>query len=625
MIRREDIKVKSGVEFDHYFPKAKLITITKKENATVADTLLLIPAIILETRFHTKRFALEYIKQATLEGTLRKLWDFVYTHIAYKKDEDGKEQVRSPARTWHDRHNVNENGEPSGVDCDCYSVFISSVLCNLNIPHYFRITKYPDKNGETNPDKLPYSHIYVIVPKKGGGHYTVDCVVSRFDYEEPYITKHDKQMELEYLNGVEDNSALIKTNSPNDFMGFMEDKNLLSELGNILGKGRGAGGKNAISKLKTAAAKTGKAINKGLHVTNVANPATVLLRSGILAGMKINFLKIAENLRFTYLSPEQATRLGAALPVYNALKQVREKLEKIFYTAGGQPKNLQKAILTGKGNKDKKIIFEGGQVKNLAGLNEDMNLGELLGQELFTEEYEKGIAGYASLAGIGALGELGEPATATAITAASSVLASIAALIKGAGSLFPKKEHKKDKSKNEEAENSSAEKTTSSGETESNNSGKSSASGENNTSETNSENNAENNSAQRTASNAENSGGDTDSAKEENKTEDSANDKKSETKNASEKNDAAKEKKSFWEDNKKWIIPGIGVGTLGLGFLIYALFKPKKKEAVNGIPKQPASPKTNKKKNILSGIKTKSGKPKKAVKATAKKTLIRLS
>jgi hypothetical protein len=105
-MQRESLQVKSGFEFDHYFPKAKLITITKKKGATVADTLQLIPAVIRETLFHTKRFANEVIKADTLEKTCRNLWQFVYDHIAYKKDEDGKEQVRSPARAWHDRHNV---------------------------------------------------------------------------------------------------------------------------------------------------------------------------------------------------------------------------------------------------------------------------------------------------------------------------------------------------------------------------------------------------------------------------------------------------------------------------------------------------------------------------------------
>lgn len=123
-MQREAIKVKPGFEYDHYFPKAKLITITKKKGATVADTLLLIPVVVRETLFHTKRFANEVIKADTLEETCRRLWQFVYDHIAYKKDEDGKEQVRSPARTWHDRNNYDADGNPSGCDCDCYSVFL---------------------------------------------------------------------------------------------------------------------------------------------------------------------------------------------------------------------------------------------------------------------------------------------------------------------------------------------------------------------------------------------------------------------------------------------------------------------------------------------------------------------
>lgn len=134
---REDVIVKPGHEFDHYFPKAKLITVVKKKGAKVEDTLELIPAVIRETAFHTRRFAKEYIWSGSIEKSCEKLWHFVYNHIAYKKDEEGKEQVRSPARTWHDRHNVGEDGKPLGVDCDCMSVFVVSVLYNLGVKNIF--------------------------------------------------------------------------------------------------------------------------------------------------------------------------------------------------------------------------------------------------------------------------------------------------------------------------------------------------------------------------------------------------------------------------------------------------------------------------------------------------------
>ncbi|MBP2831249.1 hypothetical protein J8281_03530 [Aquimarina sp. U1-2] len=63
------------------------------------------------------------------------------------------------------------------MDCDCYTVFISSILTNLGIPHEVRITKY---NGKSH-----FQHIYPVVPD-GETHIAIDCVADAFNYEVPY-------------------------------------------------------------------------------------------------------------------------------------------------------------------------------------------------------------------------------------------------------------------------------------------------------------------------------------------------------------------------------------------------------------------------------------------------------
>jgi hypothetical protein len=78
----------------------------------------------------------------------------------------------------------------SGIDCDCFSIFCSSILCNLGIPHKFRITKY---------SKPHWQHIYVIVPKPNG-HWTVDAVLGQFNYEKPFTQKMDYTMSLNGIN-----------------------------------------------------------------------------------------------------------------------------------------------------------------------------------------------------------------------------------------------------------------------------------------------------------------------------------------------------------------------------------------------------------------------------------------
>ncbi|MFL5763569.1 MAG: hypothetical protein ACJ77K_06460 [Bacteroidia bacterium] len=611
MVRREDVKVKPGFEYDHYFPKAKLITIRKKRGATVADTLLLIPAVVRETLFHTKRFADEVIKADTVEQTCRNLWEFVYHHIAYKKDEDGKEQVRSPARSWHDRHNFDEHGEPSGCDCDCLSTFCVSVLCNCGIDNiFFRITKYP-QIGKISSE-IPWSHIYPVVILPDGKQITIDCVVHQFNYEEPYLQKKDTRMDLEYLNGIPDTSK-YKTAEFNDFMDIASEKEAMGELGKLFKRkassgDSGGGKKKGFAKLKEIA-------KKGLHLTNILNPATATLRAGVLAAMKLNFMKIGSQIRYAYLTEEQAKAKGLIMDRYHKMKTIREKLEKIFYGAGGKPENLKKAILTGRGNKNKEVPMNGLDYityGNVDGLHEDMSLSELLGIDVLASE---GIV--KAVEGLEGLGALGEPATAATIAAATTVLTTIAALIKKVGSLVPKK--------------AGASEGDSGGDTDGGDGGSgdsvtdNDAGGGSDDSTSGSSNGAKtpaitNNDSSGTSSGSEGStdsgGGDADTA-------DTGGSQKSLTTTTS----TTAAKPSFWQNNKKWIKPvGIGVGSLGLIALIYHLLKPKvkPKQVLNGPPKKKGGKSRT---DLLSGIpskKKKGGHQAKARKAKGKKKVVTL-
>lgn len=611
MERREDIKVKNGFEYDHYFPKTKLITITKKKGATVADTIRFIPTVVNETLFHTKRFAHEVIKADSLHQTCKNIWDFVYTHIAYKKDEEGKEQVRSPARAWHDRGNI------QGVDCDCYTVFISSILSNLKIKHILRITKY----GEDH-----FQHIYPIVPLPNGRYITIDCVVNSFDYEEPYTEKKDTHMDLEYLNGVNDSS---KNNTDPDMMGWMDEREALSELGKIFKRKTSSGGstvkkplfnkpilkkpifnKPLIKKPVLPTIKKGAVKNflkNTLHVTNRINPATVLLRNGVLAAMKLNFLQVSSNLRYTYLSEAQAKQKGMLMDRFAKLKTIREKLEKVFYGAGGKPENLKKAILTGKGNQNKEVPVNGlGYIsyEKANGLHEDMQLSQLIGVDIYHSENIEGMNG---------LGELGEPTTAASIAAATTVLTTIAALIKSVGSLFPNK-----KNASTASENTGGGESGGGAETSSSNESASQTSNESPGTETSSEETGtENTSASDTSTASETNTAPTTDENGEATTETDASNTSS-AKTAARTGDETAP--TFWEKNKKWIKPtGIAVGTIGLIALTYQLLKPKAKPkaALNGTKK------TSKTKHLLNGIKSKKKKggksnPRKKSKATKK-------
>lgn len=571
MERRETVKVKSGAEFDHLFPKAMLTTITKKEGATVADTIRFIPQVVRETLFHTEKIA-KVLKRKTVYETCKAIWQFVYDHIAYKKDEDGKEQVRSPARAWHDRGNI------QGVDCDCYTVFISSILSNLKIRHILRITKYKEDH---------FQHIYPIVPLSDGSYITIDCVVRHFDYEEPYSEKKDTNMDLEYLNGVNDSSN--KNIDAVDLIGIYDDREAMAELGRLFKRKGGepkqkSGGFKQVFKkgaIKEAYKKGGiKAIAKmGLHITNRFNPATVLIRNGILIALKTNMFKIAQRLRYAYLSDEEAQKRGIDMGKFERLKKVKDKLQGIFYGAGGIPENFQKAILTGRGNRDKQVSGLGYVADDMSGLNKYSSTEELLGSDIYQSEE------------LSQLNGLGEPYSAAAsVTAATTILTAIAGLLKGIGNILPKKDKGAKDFEEGGGEGGASESggggesggdTSSSSSSESGgsadmnfDSGSSNSSGKPMIKKSNTPSQNED-----AGSGGDDSGGGDSSG--------SAN--KSANKETSSGGDDPKPE-GFWDKNKKWIKPvGIGVGALGVLYAGYRMVTGGKKQtakpALSGIPK----------------------------------------
>lgn len=408
--------IQSGESYTHLFPKAEGENKTIRKNADVTHTVAFIPKVVNETLHHTKQIA-QRLKGTNTYESCSNIWHFVYQHIAYRKDQEGYEQIRSPARAWHDRH--------KGVDCDCYSVFISSILTNLRIPHILRITKY---------HRDYFQHIYPVVVLNGK-EIPIDCVTDKFDYEVPYSQNKDYPMDLQYLNGFD-----------GDDLGQLFGKKKAKQAAKATVKAKKP---SLIQKLKAKAvqkAKNKPAANgdkpkkkgffkKVLNKVNKINPATVLLRNGVLAAMKLNVKNVAGRLRWSYLTPEQAAAKGIDPAKFQRLIATRQKLEKIFYGAGGNEKNLRKAIVNGKGNKDKAVAgldgFDG--MAGIDYMNAYTPLPQLLGPEIYTSENMDGMGGFAGL------GQLGEPVTLASVGAAMGVISGIVAALKQIGDIFKNK------------------------------------------------------------------------------------------------------------------------------------------------------------------------------------------
>lgn len=397
------IATKSGKEFDHLFPKPKGQVIIINRHAKLEDTIKFLPKGIKQSLNETQLIAPE-LKLETPYDTCKNIWDFAFDHISYRRDELYKEQIQSPAVTWALR----------AGDCDDYTVIIVSILLNLNYQVVLRIAMYTTENG--------FQHIYPVAILPDGSEVIMDCVAKKFNYEVPFIKKIDKNMELQFLNGLPDTrTSRINQNIDADDLleGYDGD-----DVGD-LGKGKLKAKIKAVVK-KVQNTKVAQTIRKGLHVANRLNPAAALLREGILIALKTNLFQIAERLRFSYLTPQQVNERNLDMDKYNRLIGIRDQLEKIFFRAGGKIENFKKAMLTGKGNRDKQVPLSGLGAIDFNEYTNAHSARQILGIETYDSE----------LNGVEGFGDLGEPISAgAAVTAATAALTAIAALLKSIGGL----------------------------------------------------------------------------------------------------------------------------------------------------------------------------------------------
>jgi hypothetical protein len=331
-----------------------------------------------------------------------------------------------------------------------------------------------------------------------GREIIIDCVVDEFNYEEPYTEIKDTKMDLQLLDGIEENEpkqdqlhgqeaeweSLMGMDElyGDDELGQLgfSFKKFFKKVGDKIGDGvrsgaravkqgvkaTGTGISNAGKFVGKTAVKAGKYVaenaKKGLHYLNKFNPATVLLRNGLLASFKLNIFNVAHNLRLSYLNKDDAAKRNLNSGKHDSIVGIREKLENIFYAAGGDPANMKKAILTGKGNHgDDKVLaglegIDGTDFEALEGMDENTPIYQLLGHDLYratnivSEEDLQGLREFENetlqgfeerLSDHYQIGDelhgLGEPATIS-IAAASGALATIAGLIKNLGNLYDK-------------------------------------------------------------------------------------------------------------------------------------------------------------------------------------------
>jgi len=113
------------------------------------------------------------LRGSTVTDTCRNLWQFWKDHVKYKEDPDNFQFVKSPRELYH-------SGEG---DCKSYSIALASCLKNLGIPYMYRFV-----TEEAGKD---FHHVYIVAKPQQGSEIIIDCVLDRFNYQNPYARKRD--------------------------------------------------------------------------------------------------------------------------------------------------------------------------------------------------------------------------------------------------------------------------------------------------------------------------------------------------------------------------------------------------------------------------------------------------
>lgn len=182
---------------------------------------------------YTRDFA-PTLDKGDVYQTCREVWNFVKCNIRYQLDPIGKQFIKTPAQTWHDKF----------ADCKSFSLFIASILKNLGIPYSYRFTSY----RKSDPDP---THVYIVVPYQNS-EIIIDGVMGRFNTQKPYQHKKDFKMTKIYVVEGTGKEGILQLNKPIDQISDAEMSLLIAKQALEIDKQNflRAGGVSGIGALK---------------------------------------------------------------------------------------------------------------------------------------------------------------------------------------------------------------------------------------------------------------------------------------------------------------------------------------------------------------------------------------
>lgn len=150
-------------------------------------TLKTLVNVCQKYRYQVAKLA-DHLKADTPEQSAFNIWHWLHCNVKYNYDTAGKEEIRTPARSWADRD--------SGVDCDCLSVFTACLLLDMGYSPKFEIVAFSNKPQ--------YSHIFVNL-----NGMAIDRVLPMFNRRPSLITKTmTMDIPVYQLSGVEDTAIM---------------------------------------------------------------------------------------------------------------------------------------------------------------------------------------------------------------------------------------------------------------------------------------------------------------------------------------------------------------------------------------------------------------------------------
>ncbi|WP_272149127.1 hypothetical protein [Tenacibaculum aiptasiae] len=120
------------------------------------------------------------LRGQNLYETISNIHHFIFNHVQYKAD-DIEQNLKSPSCVWNTRL--------EGTDCKSQSLFASTILSNLNIPHSYRKVRQ-----ESQPQR--WSHVYVVI--HSGNQTLILDPTKRDNREVNYIQYEDMEVRLPY-------------------------------------------------------------------------------------------------------------------------------------------------------------------------------------------------------------------------------------------------------------------------------------------------------------------------------------------------------------------------------------------------------------------------------------------